>query len=200
MPFWTGNYVGTTTKINADKCVLVKPSVSVDPPVGMSNYFFDRNFLLDIGVQFTIDDDDANNGKKNTTDGVKRNKCKICRKQINCDKMRGHVGYHILKAKDVDSHSCGFCGLQSCSNKFAKNSTSKVESTCEYFYAYGRKPQYSKREKCSNHLDRCEAAGCSAVLWTYHMASHYEQCHSALKIPAKFVLSDAEKKGIAIFK
>ena len=93
--FWTGNYVGTTTKINADKCVLVKPSVSVDPPVGMSNYFFDRNFLLDIGVQFTIDDDDANNGKKNTTDGVKRNKCKICRKQINCDKMRGHVGYHM---------------------------------------------------------------------------------------------------------
>ena len=118
---------------------------------------------------------------------------------IPCSKMRGHIGYHILKVKDIDSHVCGFCGLQSCSNLFKKN-TATVDSTCHYYYFYGRKPQYSKREKCSNHLDRCEAKGCGAVLWTYHMHSHYQQCHAALAVPDKFVVSDQEKKTIVGFK
>ena len=71
--------------------------------------------------------------------------------------MRGHIACHIIKL-EIESSVCGFCGLPSCTNKLVqssktnKNKFFKIESNCDYFISYGRKPVYSEREKCSNHL------------------------------------------------
>ena len=194
--FWDGTFTSTSSiKVMSNKCVLIKPAVCPNPPVGMSNYYFDKQCLLDIGVQFTL----SSVANPPLKEKKQRNACKICNVKILCDRMRGHIGYHILSKKDLDSHVCGFCGLQSCSNKF-KQSSAVVQSTCSYFYSYGRKPQYSRRERCSNRLERCRASGCSAVLWSYHMSSHYEQCHSALEVPKDFIVCAEEVKTITSFK
>ena len=133
------------------------------------------------------------------------NLCQICNKNIVCSKMRGHVAFHIL-SMDIETNVCGFCGLQTCSNKLKQSSKTKVtkyfkvESTCAYFYDYGRKPKYSTREKCSNHLARCEVSKCGADIWKYNMINHYQECHSSINIPEYFVVSEEEKKTISVFK
>ena len=55
--FWNGLFVGDLQKVNADKCVLIQPSICPNPPDSMSNYFFEKQFLLDVGVQFTLTSD-----------------------------------------------------------------------------------------------------------------------------------------------
>ena len=128
--------------------------------------------------------------------------------KISCPRSNeGHVGFHILKKKGVTGEVCGFCGLSTCvsksklvaSNKSKGQQYYKLESTCPYFYSYGRKPEFSKRNKCSNHLARCQAVGCSADVWKYHMAGHYEQSHPQLAIPEAFVVSNAEKEAISVY-
>ena len=122
--------------------------------------------------------------------------------------MRGHIGYHIIKKKNVVGEVCGFCGLSSCAPKSVLKVSSrskeeqfyKLASTCPYFYSYGRKPVYSKRNKCSNHLARCQALNCSADVWKYHMAEHYKQCHPLLAVPAVFQVSDEEKNSISSYE
>ena len=203
--FWDGTFTGDVQKVHGDKCVMIKPSVSANPPAGMSNFYYDRQFLLDIGVQFTLANQAGTGSSKQKTSEVQKNKCRICHKNIACNKMRGHVGYHILM-KDIATNVCGFCGLQSCSNKLKQSSKSsttkyfKLESSCAYFFAYGRKPVYSTREKCSNHLARCDVSKCSAHVWKYNMVNHYEECHNSINIPEHFIISEDEKKSISTFK
>ena len=80
--------------------------------------------------------------------------------------MRGHISYDIIKL-EIESSVCGFCGFPSCTNKLVqrsktnKNKFLKIESNCDYLFSYGRKPVYSKLEKCSNHLAQCEVTKCS---------------------------------------
>ena len=62
-------------------------------------------------------------------------------------------------------------------------------------------PQIStKRSRCSNHLARCQAVGCSADVWTYYMQQHYLECHPLLVVPDDFKVSEDEMKAIANFK
>ena len=76
----------------------------------------------------------------------------------------------------------------------------RIESSCPYFFNYGRRPDFSKRNKCSNHLARCKAVSCSADVWKYHMADHYDQCHPLLTLPDEFVISDVERNSINTFE
>ena len=111
-------------------------------------------------------------GQATITQNAQYHPCKVCSKPISCEKMRGHLAYHIIKL-EIESSECGFCGLPSCTNKLVqssktnKNKFFKIESNCDYFFSYGRKPVYSKREKCCNHLARCEVTKCS---------NHLAQC------------------------
>ena len=41
-------------------------------------------------------------------------------------------------------------------------------------------------------------AQCSANVWKYHMAGHYEQSHAQLAIPEAFVVCNAEKEAISV--
>ena len=136
--FWDGTFTCDVQKVHGDKCVMIKPSVSANPRAGMSNFYYDRQCLLDIGVQFTLENQAGTGCSKQKTSEVQKNKCRICHKNIACNKKRGHVGYHILM-KDIATNVCGFCGLQSCSNKLKQSSKSsttkyfKLESSCAYF-------------------------------------------------------------------
>ena len=51
----------------------------------------------------------------------------------------------------------------------------KVTSNCDYKVEWSKKPLYSTRNHCSNHLAHC--AVCKASIWTYNMKNHYEQHH-----------------------
>ena len=44
--FWNGAYSGPPVKIHAEKCIVIKPSISPNPPSGMSNFFYDKQLLL----------------------------------------------------------------------------------------------------------------------------------------------------------
>ena len=220
--FWSGSYEGSQIKVSGRNCSLIKPAVSVRPPDGMTNFYYDKQFLLDWGVQNTLQQQQQQQQQSSSRASTSRataktaqkdahkekNKCKLCSKLITEDRMRGHIGYHILMKKNVVGEVCGFCGLSSCASKseLKKSSRSKDEqfytlhSTCPYFYSYGRRPVYSKRSKCSNHLARCQAVDCSADVWKYHMAEHYKQCHPLLSVPESFTVSDEERKSISSYE
>ena len=102
----------------------------------------------------------------------------------------------------------GFRGLSSCvpksklipPNKSKGEQYFKLHSTCPYFYSYGRRPEYSKRNKCTNYLARCKATGCQADVWKYDMKEHYKQCHPLLTLPEVFSISNEEKDTIHLFE
>ena len=118
---------------------------------------------------------------------------------------------HIIKLEIESS----VCGLPSCTNKLVqssktnKNKFFKIESNCDYFSSYGRKP-VSEGEKCSNHLARCEVTKCSNHLarcevtkcstdvWRYHMSQHCRECNNLMAFPEELKISEQEKIYICI--
>ena len=52
--FWNGSYDGSQVKLTGRQCSLIKPAICVQLPEGMSNYFYDKQFILDWGVQNTL--------------------------------------------------------------------------------------------------------------------------------------------------
>ena len=203
--FWDGSTVGNVINVTGDKCVVIKPSICPNPPDSLSHFYYNKQFLLDIGIEFTMSENQSSQSRNDSCSSVKKNKCKVCSKMITCDKMRGHVGYHILNG-EIDSNVCGFCSMQTCSNKLKQSSKTKsakyyqIESSCPYFYSYGRKPKYSNRQKCSNYLARCEVTNCNADIWKYAMANHYHECHRELVVPESFLVSSKEKATIICYK
>ena len=117
---------------------------------------------------------------------------------------------HISKKRNVVGigQVCGFCGLSSCvpksklipPNKSKGEQYFKLHSSCPYFFSYGRRPEYSKRNKCTNYLARCKATGCQADVWKYHMKEHYKQCHPLLTLPEVFSISNEEKDTIHLLE
>ena len=46
--YWDGTFTGTLQKVISENCVIIKPSVSANPPENLSSFFYDKQFLLDI--------------------------------------------------------------------------------------------------------------------------------------------------------
>ena len=119
--FWDGTFTGTSQKVISENRVIIKPSVSANPPENLSNFFYDKQFLLDIGVELSLANNlstsssRSSNTKQQATT-IKKNQCKVCSKPISCEKMRGHIAYHIIKL-EIESSVCDFSGLPSCTNK-----------------------------------------------------------------------------------
>ena len=205
--YWNGSFAGNIKIISADKCVVIKPTISANPPKGMTNFCYDKQLLLDIGVQLSLSTSSSTSvvsltsrsKPKSNAEVFKMHKCRICQKAIRNDKMRGHIGFHILSGT-VKSDVCGFCGLPSCINNFVNRSKVQIDSHCDYFYPYKKRPAYSKREKCTNHLAKCEAKDCGAAIWKYNMEEHYKIKHGLLDVPQEFVVTDDEKLTIICFK
>ena len=199
--YWNGSFTGDIKIISADKCVVIKPTISANPPEGMTNFCYDKQLLLDIGVQLTLSTASSTSAvpstskSKSNAEVFKLHKCHMCHKNIRNDKMRGHIGFHILSGT-VESDACGFCGLPSCLNKFLNKSKVQIDSHCDYFYPYKKRPTYSKREKCTNYLAKCEAKNCGAAIWKYNMEKHYQIKHELLNVPEEFLVTENEKHTI----
>ena len=86
---------------------------------------------------------------------------------------------------------------RSCENKLKKSSTRgsqsffKVQSNCHYFVEWKKKPTFSGRNPCSNHLKSCSI--CKADVWTYNAKYHYSECHAEIEYPV-FVSEEEIKK------
>ena len=48
--FWNGLYDSSQVKVSGRNCSLIKPAISVQPPDGMTNFYYDKQFILDWGV------------------------------------------------------------------------------------------------------------------------------------------------------
>lgn len=199
--YWDGNYIDDVIEVSSENCILIQPKISANPPEGMTNFFYEKQLLYDIGVQIDKSSMPQEPSSVPSSSGVQKHKCSICNKSISADRMRGHIAYHII-SDHVSSDICGFCGRNSCLNKLVKTSSHhgknyyRIDSNCHIFFNYKRKPVYSKREKCSNYLAKCDATNCNADIWKYDMVKHYNEKHSHLNVPDEFIIVEQEKSTI----
>ena len=52
--YWSGQYLSTEKSVDARQCLPIHPQVELDPPLGMSKFFFDAQLIRDIGVDFLL--------------------------------------------------------------------------------------------------------------------------------------------------
>ncbi|KAJ7265315.1 hypothetical protein C8J57DRAFT_1036595, partial [Mycena rebaudengoi] len=124
--------------------------------------------------------------------------CLICGEKQAINKMREHVGTHILLSqwdiiveepllKPVGVDQCGFCGLDGCITQLtiSKEGKHSVKSSCQYHY---NKMQYkaakasSNRSPCTNiplHCAMCPKAvtGIQRTFWKYNASYHLASEH-----------------------
>lgn len=205
---WTGRFKGEPFKVLGNKCQSIKPDLLEDGVEG--KYFFDKQLIIDLGVQFTIQSNPNNVPNASTSRKVEetqkqkviKKKCFICKKFFNKEKMREHVGGHILRG-DVDKNDpniCGFCGRNVCRNNLEVSSIThgkpsyKIGGNCSYRENKARAPkQSSVRQPCTNWLIKC--AICDAHIWSYMGERHYKFVHPDDACP-KFIAQDEINKVI----
>jgi len=131
--------------------------------------------------------------------------CFLCGEVINLNKMRNHVGSHILHAlrntKDpkvchlssVGENPCGFCGQDNCFTqlKLKKPTGLSIASNCPYHYSgmqYKKAAEFSKSVPCTNvpiHCPLCPTAvsGDPPTIWKYNALYHLISEHSSGSTP-----------------
>ena len=122
--FWKGTTSGESLKCAGESCLPIKPSVMLDPPDGLSKYYFNINLMRDMGVHLQLSLPEAYDRQPLTSSSnqsVVRKKCMKCRKIIPLSEMRLHVVTHILKKELVGSNICRFCGTDTCVITMKKN-------------------------------------------------------------------------------
>ena len=173
--------------------MLIQPEVCLDHPMGMSQFCFDKQTVMDLDIELSLSTTDS---ASNSTLRI----CKICRKYINLERMRTHIGLHIIQG-DIETQNkdiiCGFCGMK-CSSILVKTSRGKskvyygkIESDCCYYFDYGKlsaKP--SRNNPCTNRLVHCSVNECKQVVWSYNMEAHFESKN--VDAPSDIVITQAE--------
>ena len=98
--------------------------------------------------------------------------CRLCDEKIILNKMRNHVGTHILHSlcntndpkpcsnQAVGEDPCGFCGLEGCLTQLQekKKGSLSVASNCPYHYVamnYKAAAKFSKAIPCTNVPVHC---------------------------------------------
>ena len=120
--------------------------------------------------------------------------CKICLKYVSPNRMRCHVGKHILR-KEVqpNSHLGGFCGLVGSpvsmviTSGKGKNATFGPKSVCSYFYQFSLKPASVSKPSapCTNRPVECNSCINSKFhFWSHNIASHYSESNPLLDPPS----------------
>lgn len=126
---------------------------------------------------------------------------KKCNHEVKPDKMRQHVGLHILLGEiDLNLMTCGFCGLNGCRTKLiitsgrGKSATWGPHSDCKYFKAFALKPSasFSKSSPCTNRPVNCTI--CDETYWSYNIYIHYNEKHSGVECP--FLINEEEKSFV----
>jgi hypothetical protein len=126
--------------------------------------------------------------------------CCLCAEKIVLNKMRNHVGTHILHSlrgtgdpkpcskQAIGENPCGFCGLEGCLTQLQerKKGSLSVASNCQYHYAamnYKAAAKFSKEIPCTNvpvHCPLCPTSvfGQSQTIWKYNAMYHLIHEHS----------------------
>ncbi|KZV94450.1 hypothetical protein EXIGLDRAFT_611708, partial [Exidia glandulosa HHB12029] len=125
--------------------------------------------------------------------------CRLCDTEVVIEKMRSHVGRHILlKARNLpdpllDGHPpigvdpCGFCGRSGCFTVLSvKGKALTIHSSCGYHYQrmkYALASVSTKSSPCTNvpiHCALCPVSksGYSRTIWKYNAAAHLLDEHS----------------------
>jgi len=135
-----------------------------------------------------------------------KEKCCVpgCSKSIKIDRMRLHVGAHIVR-KDTLVPVCGFCGVV-CNSPVSivfssgtgVNRTYKAFSGCKYFHDFSMKSalNFSKGNPCTNRPVECEACANGSVFWSFDLHFHYQERHPFLDCP----ITMCEKEREAMIK
>ena len=83
-----------------------------------------------------------------------------------------------------------FCGKKGCeieikisSRKSNKRFFKILKCDCLYYFDYGQKKSFSKKNRTSNHLILCEIKGCNSVIWTFNIKNHFEVKHPDEECP-----------------
>ena len=187
--YWNGLFDGPEVNVARKKCLPIHPLIELNPPNGMSKYYFDAQLIRDIGVDLQLHSTATASSSSNMDTSLKR-KCFHCNKQIPLDKMRVHVASHIMHDDISGLDVCGFCGKEGCdtqvtftskksNNKFFKISQSDY---CAYNFDYVKKKAYGKNNRSTNRLIYCEVRGCTSVVWMYNLSKHYTRLSTKILI------------------
>ena len=124
---------------------------------------------------------------------------------MTLNKMRNHVGSHILHAlrntKDlkachlgsIGENPCGFCGQDTCFTqlKFKKHDSFSISSNCPFHYSgmqYKKAAEFSEALPCTNvpiHCPLCptSVSGDPPTIWKYNALYHLISEHSSGSTP-----------------
>jgi hypothetical protein len=121
--------------------------------------------------------------------------CKVCKKDVKPNKMREHVGSHIMDEGCTSPDACGFCGRSgTCQVNLVQGSAKNIQvpfSQCEYYYKFNLKSALKDQSACSNVPYQCPA--CHELerktfhVWKYNMRSHLRQRHPRYAPSAEFL-------------
>ena len=113
--YWNGNLFGQEFKCIGENCLPIKPSIDLNPPEGLTKFYFDINLLRDMGVHLQLSRPDINAQQPHSSDqSVVTKKCYQCNKNIPLSNMRAHIAVHILRQELLSPNTCGFCGRDTC--------------------------------------------------------------------------------------
>jgi hypothetical protein len=139
--------------------------------------------------------------------------CRVagCGKEIAADRIRQHVGGHILLGEG-SKVMCGLCGSPAAQGRCVvelgtgtkAGITTVTVKNCPVpdGFKYAAAAKGSDRSPCTNVPAKCPV--CGDVVWSYHMLHHIEECHPAEAITSKlleqYAISSGEfEKVIAAF-
>lgn len=120
---WTGNpSKNDSVTVNGSCCYTIQPEVVINNDHAV--YKFDKKFINDIGISMAPKSSTGITTQESSSHsdpllGNQRN-CYLCSSKVPLDKMRVHVGKHILNEETNSRTPCGFCGRSSCQNKLTK--------------------------------------------------------------------------------
>ena len=98
--FWDNSYKGKSLEVSGQYVISVRPDVVVSPPPNMSMFCFDKQLILDIGVQLTEEPDGPSTALTKTNKKLsQRNRCTnhvltcpICNAHVWKYNLLGHYG------------------------------------------------------------------------------------------------------------
>ena len=74
--YWNGLFDGPEVNVAGNKCLPIHPLIELNPPKGMSKYYFDAQLIRDIGVDLQLHSTATASSSSNMDTSLKR-KCLI---------------------------------------------------------------------------------------------------------------------------
>ena len=110
---WDGTRSDSSENLSGKYVLAIKPDIDLNPPDNLTMYTFEKQLLLDIGVQMQREPvgEDVN---------LMLKKCTKCNNSIPLEKMCAHIRHHILNGHLSGANIYGYCGGTSCDNRLKK--------------------------------------------------------------------------------